>query len=1609
MDLEVINNTTFINEIKDKVIKGVFPNLVSDDVRILHKYLMMVLDDIANKFGLIDDNMSLFEDQIRQHNYRDAISLMNSILPFIDDADGKKRASLTNIGDIYTAKEDNIDPSTGSPTYTYTNMMYGRINRNTMKEIPMTEENIDHNYHLFNNTLNMMANKLFVNWVNIKPLDMNSYKETRMYKDTLEAMRIRRDEPDKDFPVKGIYLGDVYDSLTNFVYYDIVRYKWLIFDIALSDMLVPNGILIAEMIDIINCANDIQWERLTQYEQNTFDAQWSSILLNADKQVSIGRLSSSQLMKFIADICFSFDKSYHNMSSAIESGYVRLNKKEEDENETFHEHLRKISKTIPIAHLYEHMRVSYNVLRTSWFESMFFRKDGVLFTPDEYSRNLLTLAEDRDVKFPITPKNAYNFCKSLCFKMVDDSFIPMNRYWRELNETEQETVLQNLFRSIPEKIQWIRLRRQYTNIYSKAISIPMWTHYKEYNDFVGAIYTYMTKATNITDMVFSIMIKKGIYSSFMPIPALTSRSNEDIIDEVSRSLADKQFKSIYSESYYFLTDCRYRDIPPIIMNDNGNIKEMGYFDIASTMRPPWYTMYAMDWVSQLLFFHKFINNRVIMVTGSTGVGKSTQIPKLLLYSLKAINYNTSGSVICSQPRIPPTLSNASRISTELGVPIMRYDPDHKLDLPSNNFYVQYQHSEDSHMKHISSNTLTVSTDGILSANIMNNRMMKRQIESRGKIEYRVENEYDVIIVDEAHEHNTNMDIILTMMRNTLYYNNSIKLVIISATMEADEPIYRRYYRDINDNLAYPNIALLEEADLDRINTDRRLHISPPGMTTRFKVDEIVDKRDPFEIAVEICDSGSGDVLLFQMGTREIRTMVERLNKVLKPHVIALPYHGRLPQYLKDYIEKIDKKLPTLTINKNTSFESLRDLSMVPDPVPAGTYTRAVIVATNVAEASITINTLRYVIDTGMQKIARFDYDARIEILEMVQISESSRVQRKGRVGRVAPGKVYYTYDIENRKTDQLYDIELSDVTEHVIQLLSNDNNPVFADNFDPNKDSFDIKNKGISDDIREILRVQYSRNGKLITYKGIDTQYDYDKAVSYIGYRDGYSSDNVNDVNGDFYIIHPNENTLERNILGKVISTKDDKVITLDSDRLTSKKISMIWNILSEYSMVILIGDKIHKTQFGRNILKLRDEITKVGTIGEMKIRDVIVYVYSRALGCDKEIIAIMSVLNIINKITDACTYMEVGGRMVSNICKIKAMYGDSAGDLISLYNIANAVIGVLKTLPGYFDIISDNIHNIMQMMTDKKRKFINKREIGLNMTKFIARYSRIGIISLRDRIDPTEFTTMIENNILVSMYADIIDDNIDKFNAGISAAHIDTEFGKKIAHNYIRMMNNFFIFDVKYYKKVTLITEVDNMLRDFRTMKRYKLSNNITQAFLFGYGHYVCVKIASTEFYMMVQHPSTDNFVKIKKLNASYHDTFSPSLDMECILFMKHVDGEVSLIARIIPNEVTLPHTYNPDLYRSYKSDTVSDMIDNEMTGIKPYNDQIRAAITVVITNLANKYDDNIWNKLLNLDQSDEYKKMINDRRIKLFDVHHGGGENKLMMNDFISYVCGL
>ena len=366
------------------------------------------------------------------------------------------------------------------------------------------------------------------------------------------------------------------------------------------------------------------------------------------------------------------------------------------------------------------------------------------------------------------------------------------------------------------------------------------------NNLADRIFNSFTRKNNGIyiwhKMVWDCLTLNGLLSEFnvqlnitdkSTLPAVTKQKQKEIRKRLKSKIGSNKYstddnnkikndsiilpkdknRKYYDESIYYLNNRPFGELKSRLDKEY-DFEEIKYLDLITDNRSGqlWYSFYALDWISQINFFNHYINHQIIYVTGATGTGKSTQVPKLLLYAKKVYDYKNIGKVICTQPRIPPTIGNIDWISQQMGVPVLQ--PSKTINkISTNNYFLQFQTSMS---KHTYDNNpglvLRMVTDGTLVNQILNNPIMKEQISiGKNKINdkgkkstiFGVNNSWDIMIVDEAHEHNTNMDLILSLARQSCYYNNSLRLVIVSATMDDDEPIYRNYYKYINDNLLYP--------------------------------------------------------------------------------------------------------------------------------------------------------------------------------------------------------------------------------------------------------------------------------------------------------------------------------------------------------------------------------------------------------------------------------------------------------------------------------------------------------------------------------------------------------------------------------------------------------------------------------------------------------------------------------------------------------------------------------------------------------------------------------------------------------------------------------------
>ncbi len=321
------------------------------------------------------------------------------------------------------------------------------------------------------------------------------------------------------------------------------------------------------------------------------------------------------------------------------------------------------------------------------------------------------------------------------------------------------------------------------------------------------------------------------------------------------------------------------------------------------------------------------DHQVVIVSGETGSGKTTQLPKICLELERGVN----GLIGHTQPRRIAARTVASRIAQELKTPL-----GHAVG-----YKVRFADklSPDTYIK--------VMTDGILLAETQGDSLLSA---------------YDTIIIDEAHERSLNIDFLLGYLKQILPRRPDLKLIVTSATIETGR--FAQHFSaagmpapviEVSGRM-YPvevRYRPLESADEDEEDQDT-------GEAVLEAVDELARER------------GVGDILVFLPGEREIRETAEALRKHHPKGAEVLPLYARL------------------------SFEEQ-------DRVFKPSATRRIVLATNVAETSLTVPGIRYVIDTGVARVNRYSWRNKVEQLQIEKVSRASANQRAGRCGRVAPG------------------------------------------------------------------------------------------------------------------------------------------------------------------------------------------------------------------------------------------------------------------------------------------------------------------------------------------------------------------------------------------------------------------------------------------------------------------------------------------------------------------------------------------------------------------------------------------------------------------------------
>lgn len=352
------------------------------------------------------------------------------------------------------------------------------------------------------------------------------------------------------------------------------------------------------------------------------------------------------------------------------------------------------------------------------------------------------------------------------------------------------------------------------------------------------------------------------------------------------------------------------------------------------------------------------DHQVVIVAGETGSGKTTQIPKICL----ELGRGVRGLIGHTQPRRIAARTVAERVAEELKTPLGE----------AVGWKVRFTDQ-------VGGDTLVkLMTDGILLAEIQTDRELRQ---------------YDTIIIDEAHERSLNIDFILGYLAQLLPRRPDLKVVITSATIDPER--FARHFGTFAAVQASDRPGAAEAPGTAEASGDGA------GAKPSAPIVEVSGRTYPVEVRYRplleeggqaannlegdrdqitaICDAvdelqsaGPGDILVFLSGEREIRDTADALNKKALPFTEVLPLYARLSHAEQHRV-----------FQRHTG--------------------RRIVLATNVAETSLTVPGIRYVIDPGMARISRYSYRTKVQRLPIEPISQASANQRKGRCGRTSDG------------------------------------------------------------------------------------------------------------------------------------------------------------------------------------------------------------------------------------------------------------------------------------------------------------------------------------------------------------------------------------------------------------------------------------------------------------------------------------------------------------------------------------------------------------------------------------------------------------------------------
>ncbi|RSH78959.1 DEAH-box ATP-dependent RNA helicase prp43 [Apiotrichum porosum] len=377
------------------------------------------------------------------------------------------------------------------------------------------------------------------------------------------------------------------------------------------------------------------------------------------------------------------------------------------------------------------------------------------------------------------------------------------------------------------------------------------------------------------------------------------------------------------------------------------------------------------------FLSVFEENQITVMEGQTGSGKTTQIPQFVCYA--DLPHMRGKMVACTQPRRVAAMSVAKRVADEMDVQLGKQV----------GYSIRFED-----MTEQGTTFLKYMTDGMLLREAMNDPLLER---------------YSTIILDEAHERTLATDILMGLLKDVAKNRKDLKIIVMSATLDIEK--FSRYFGDCSPTGLAPVVRVsgrtfpvetffTQEPEQDYVEASIR---------TVLYIHQAEDE---------------GDVLLFLTGEEEIEDACRKIraegeelaNKGMAGPLLVVPLYSSLPPHQQQRI-----------------FDS------APPATKDGLPGRKVVVSTNIAETSLTIDGIVYVVDPGFCKQKVYNPRIRVESLLVSPISKASAMQRAGRAGRTRPGKCFRLYtekDFVKELEEQTYpEILRSNLANTVLELL----------------------------------------------------------------------------------------------------------------------------------------------------------------------------------------------------------------------------------------------------------------------------------------------------------------------------------------------------------------------------------------------------------------------------------------------------------------------------------------------------------------------------------------------------------------------------------------------